>query len=321
MRVFFILALISLTFFGSVWADQRSCTPVDFRSRLPPLRNQDSVGWCYAFAASDLVSFKVGTAISPVDIAISTEAAKESYFSYLKGFFSSGDHAGRRLTGGDRVHTAIKYGSKRGFCRDADLPSDDYVYAQMRADLKSALDEIGKMRASARAMGHASAGKCDEEYRRLRSIFPNISPAELADALDASSFRPLLDLLVDKTCKNRIKPRGGIEAEFIKLQGKRPAEKATTLNRILSSGRPVGIGYDANVVYDMNKGSEYKDNHDSSIVGRRWNSRSNSCEYLLRNSWGRSCSIPDPQYDCENGYVWLPEGPLTRVLESVYFIN
>jgi hypothetical protein len=31
----------------------KSCKQIDFRKQLPPIRDQDSIGWCYAFATAD----------------------------------------------------------------------------------------------------------------------------------------------------------------------------------------------------------------------------------------------------------------------------
>ncbi len=49
---------------------QDNCSPVDLRPKLPPIRNQDSLGWCHGFIAADLASLKLGKAISAVDATI-----------------------------------------------------------------------------------------------------------------------------------------------------------------------------------------------------------------------------------------------------------
>lgn len=49
----------------SLIREKASCTPVDNRNdKLGPVRNQDSIGWCYAFATADLLTHKLRQKVS-----------------------------------------------------------------------------------------------------------------------------------------------------------------------------------------------------------------------------------------------------------------
>jgi len=60
--------------------------------------------------------------------------------------------------------------------------------------------------------------------------------------------------------------------------------------------------------------------HASSIVGRRVSN--DKYEYLLRNSWGPSCSSYAPKYNkvCEAGHFWIKEADLRREVTSVTYL-
>lgn len=88
----------------------------------------------------------------------------------------------------------------------------------------------------------------------------------------------------------------------------------------------MAAAYKTNIFYEP--GSDYYKNagsHVSVLVGRRWNKQSKTCEFLLRNSWGKNCysySNPELKGKCDpnTGYVWLSNEILKRsVTEAVYF--
>jgi hypothetical protein len=56
--------------------------------------------------------------------------------------------------------------------------------------------------------------------------------------------------------------------------------------------------------------------HTSLIVGKRWNQEKNSCEFLVRNSYGLSCDGYDPSLSCDKGSIWMPE----KTLKKAYLI-
>ncbi|RYZ92852.1 MAG: hypothetical protein EOP06_02955 [Proteobacteria bacterium] len=293
-----------------------SCSAIDYRKRFPPIRDQDSVGWCYAFTAADLITFKTGVNISPIDIAVSTESSKESYFQRLKGLFLSGDHAGARLTeDGDWAEKAINHAATKGFCREKDLPSDDYRYSQYVGNIKEILTEVGKLRKKAIPRTSRGAPFCFDKYKQY---FPNITASEMADVLDSFSWRPLLDQMVDLTCKSRIKING-LEAKGMIVTSDSSASKLKNLNHILESGRPSGIGYNPSVIVDRDAKIEIPGGHDSSIVGRSWNG--SECEYIVRNSWGPRCASADWHYRCERGYVFIPASKLIPAIGILYYVR
>ncbi len=109
------------------------CSPKDLREKMPPIRDQDSVGWCYAFTAADLVSFKIGDEISPIDIANSTEQNRDSFTQKIAAHFvqpssikfRGGTNPERP---GGNMQEAIDAAQEKGFCRESDLPIKDKYF-------------------------------------------------------------------------------------------------------------------------------------------------------------------------------------------------
>ena len=87
---------------------------------------------------------------------------------------------------------------------------------------------------------------------------------------------------------------------------------------------PIGIAYCADVLFKRDAtGVDPVDGkhsitictdsggHVSSIVGRR--ARGSQCQYLVRNSWGRSCNKGyDTANPCEEGKIWVDSADLIR---------
>ena len=79
------------------------------------------------------------------------------------------------------------------------------------------------------------------------------------------------------------------------------------VDEVINKGDILGIEYDAGILKNYKYEKDFLNGHASSIVGRRFNPKTNSCEYLLRNSWGKGCSGYHNDYECINGHIWIAE--------------
>lgn len=75
--------------------------------------------------------------------------------------------------------------------------------------------------------------------------------------------------------------------------------------------QPIGINYNSGVLKNKKGGG-----HASLVVGRRW--KNNRCEYLVHNSWGKSCS--KYPWECEDGRIWIPGETLAAKVGGGYWI-
>ena len=91
------------------------------------------------------------------------------------------------------------------------------------------------------------------------------------------------------------------------------------MDKVISNGELTGISYDANILSDIDNEDD-PGWHFSTVVGRRFNSSTNSCEYLVRNSWGRGCEGYDERLECEEGNIWVPKKVLAKRMRRIdYF--
>lgn len=96
--------------------------------------------------------------------------------------------------------------------------------------------------------------------------------------------------------------------KFKKIHERNPQGMQSTVSKILSSEKPapIGISYNSGVLDKNGDGG----NHGSIIIGQRFNQKTNTCEFLVRNSYGTNCKTKKMNYKwpCESGNLWVP-GP------------
>ncbi|WP_413586806.1 C1 family peptidase [Bdellovibrio sp. HCB274] len=293
--------------------ESKTCTQIDMTKDMPPVRNQDSVGWCYAFVAADLASYKLKKNISAADIALEYQ---DNWIDALNR--SLGETPAAELSGG-RAGDAVERMSEKGFCLERDLPSEDNIGGDFKATLNN-IEDLG------RALISADSKACEGIAFGARSIFPNANTSDIRDVLEKSSKGQFINNLREKTCKDRIK--GNLKTENFWVKGIYPEgvdhlEAARSIDQQLSAKNPVALALDANAFYDRSVVSVRGKigAHAVSIVGRRFNKASGQCEYQIRNSWGTGCSSYDTAYECKNGQFWMNKADVLKHTYGVTYVR
>ncbi|KYG64858.1 hypothetical protein AZI86_11690 [Bdellovibrio bacteriovorus] len=131
--------------------------------------------------------------------------------------------------------------------------------------------------------------------------------AAWVDQLNNESLKELRKN-IDGLCSPRV-PMKPMEIEQWSLTSvPRMHEISNKLASFLKAGNPVSIGYSTTFLEKGRAAQPSFDNlHESSIVGMRWNDNTQTCEFKLRNSWGKSCALYAPEFQrvCEDGYLWI----------------
>ncbi|MCR9205672.1 MAG: hypothetical protein NXH75_13900, partial [Halobacteriovoraceae bacterium] len=175
---------------SKIMENKESCGDVDYRNQMPSIRNQTDVGWCYANAAADLVSFKEGEAVSAVDIALQNNHYKNKKkltkglsqvlgrdeegtlrfdFQSIMDTAQSLDDAtlksncsnGESICFNEGGHGAfaILVGKQKGFCKESALPSKSknaILYGEILFKLNELDEMIGQSENLDQAMHTAS---------------------------------------------------------------------------------------------------------------------------------------------------------------------
>lgn len=313
---------------------RKTCTSIDQREKMPPIRDQDSIGWCYAYTAADLVSFKSNQNVSAIDIAINYNnfTNQESTISGIRNatasLFSADNlsqgfqNAGRNLRQassnvmlnsereGGFSGAAIEASKRKGgFCLERDLPSDSYETSKLGQTMEiiSEFENVlGRSVAdNPREAQMAANILCDMAGNSLAEIFGALKVQDIADILVQSYRNDLASSLRDLSCKNRVNVSG--EMKIISSK-----DRMRRIDEVLTGGGIVGFDYYIEALGLNQNASQTNGLHASTIVGRRWNEELNTCQYLVRNSWGESCTYYEEPDRCEKGNVWIDRDQIQR---------
>lgn len=315
--------------------DEQNCSTKDFSASFGPVRDQGNIGWCYANVAADMLTYRYKNELQGRRVSAGYVALAFNEVMWKKPNDDAGD-----------VIPAVLAAEYFGVCttdfEEAALKSGPFETIRDKINnlvlLKTVYDKKKKNPAY-RDPFEAHLNR----YISSNSLINKISREELEYTLRNSSVRTFPRKLADRICdkdKKKLKFKLDLNFEFFLFEGIKNFifQKGTdvsksgkagiinSINKQISRDKPVAAAYKTNIFYEP--GSDYYKNagsHVSVLVGRRWNKQSKTCEFLLRNSWGKNCysySNPELKGKCDpnTGYVWLSSEILKRsVTEAVYF--
>lgn len=317
-----------------------NCTNKDQRKKLNiPIRDQSSIGWCYAYAAADLVSFKSGKNISALDLAVTFnrmenyEAVRNTVSRSINFALLPGDRKNNidwalknlrntfknvesnSVRDGGQVDEAIKRAQMNGFCLESDQPSD----AIENGSLGDALNVINTLIDDSNAFRSVTVGNremsdiaavsiCENYGSLIGEMFPNTTVSDISDIFIAQFSEGALVQLRNLRCQNRVQ----IDGEIKEITG----NKMDEIDQVLSSDNIVSVDYYIKALDLIGNDRQNSGLHASTIVGRKWNEQTNKCEYLIRNSWGESCAYYKNPEKCEDGYIWVDRDKIMANLHS-----
>jgi hypothetical protein len=327
----------------SLTRDADNCGPIDRRAQLPPVRDQGSLGWCYAYTAADLISYELDLNISPVDIALSYNRevnidAFRTSWNQTRGWLNrlmlmnNGDapskgarplvkilnhlvlsYSPESMRDAGWTSRAIEAAQLRGFCAEEDLTLAGqeetdlvHVISQYRGLFTSYLEYVEEN-------GESTLPEyiCSLNKNPYASLVETLGLDIISDAIENRFDQDLFLELAHNLCENRHDRIFTPINE--RLHEASTAQKIERIDQVLDSGSILGIAY--NVEMLTHSPGEY---HASSVVGRRFNPASLQCEYLVRNSWGEACNYQ--HYDCEDGHIWVNQERLSAFVDQIDYI-
>ena len=288
--------------------DSTKCTNVDLRSKLPPVRNQDSLGWCYAFAAADFLAFNSGFEISAIDLATRYTAYKKPLVDRNAKYSETSD----QIMGGNS-DVLIGHALNFGVCKEKDSPSE---YFAENVDTKKYLRNIEKKSTLLKEQSNSDfIRKCSEDktlpFDEIRNVLKSTEPQNIIYSLN------------EQRCKNKkvmlnysdySRVHKGASSKYKK------EDLISSIDQQLDRKQPSLVAYDTGFLYQNRQFSP----HAVLAVGRRFNSDSKKCEFLIRNSWGESCSVYQGKYakasHCDKGHLWVPREELHQnIIEVTHY--
>lgn len=302
---------------------QADCTATDIRTSNPTIssnpdmvrhfstpRDQDSIGWCYAFVASDLLSAEMGTPVSAMHTSILYN--RTTYGSRSQRRAEERERAKKRLTtpqdlsfdevyeGGWADDAIQRIRRNRWVCSEKGLPFD----VNTSGEVEQIIQDLENLKTTGAALPKADQclqiGNITQTYN-----LANDTINQIADSLFTENMNNTMNIFANGACTDKItnipnvrfremnKPSAGNENAVKRYM--------SNLNSALESGKPVSFDYHTNSI------AIFSGYHASMIIGRRWNN--GRCEYNVRNSWGASCASYQSHIQCNptEGTFWLSD--------------
>ena len=290
----------------------KGCSSVDLRNNaLGEVRQQGSAGWCFAYSTADLISHRLNKKISATDLAIN--------FYYQMPEMPKSDLLSMASGGSDMG--SMSYINNK-YCGEEVMPSSDLEeHSCLKQGRKLEALDVVRLIENLDRKGLVDLSEC--ELNSIKALYKNISTEEITSTLSnrtLSSFMKINELR-EKNCQlQRIKP---VTKLVMKSGLSIGADSLKDINEQLDRNNPISLNYDAHFLLNRPRTFGSVDNHYSVIVGRRLNESTNTCQYLIRNSWGKDCSIYPTHYktQCEEGNIWVDENVLGQNILGVHFIR
>lgn len=271
--------------------------------KLGPPRDQDSIGWCYAFVAADLLTAHYGKQISAFDIALGYNSAeyKNSLNAQANCDFPS--NSSRSASSGGYISTAILEGEKKGYCLEKDMPSFVNGASQNLGSIYLLTCELSRMK---------MVDEACQVHNTAKDYYPNISTQDWRKIFTETAGDPerTLTALRDRTCQNRVKDKPKMSSIFypnINYNFEQQVQKS------LNEGRIVGVSVKLDSIL-MGAKDAY---HAMTVVGQEYNEETKSCDFVVRNSWGKSCGSFDlTKVKCTGGVLRVPSSTMAAITDS-----
>ncbi len=280
---------------------QPECPDVDFSSKFGKVRDQGTSGWCYAFATSDLFSYKLGVPISALDTVVTHNEEREAEAAGLT-------QKQMMARAGWAAHAIIR-AKERGVCLENATRSEP-----VGADLATTIFKIEAARKAGSLESFLSSG--------WEKIFLKTSKEKAISIFDNSREEDIIAKLSAENCPadKRFSVSSLDWAQFLNNTGRGyGAPLIPKLNDLISK-TPVIINYDMTALLPGNLEQPPRQ-HFSLIVGRRWNKERRACEFKIRNSWGSGSKGYRPGIETKDGHQWVGEAFLSRNLFEVLVIK
>lgn len=283
-------------------------------------RNQNDIGWCFAYAAADLLSHRYQKPVSAFHVGLTYHHNVTGLGSWVREIFGSkqsGLNEGGHV--GDAISVMTRHG---GVCLEGDVSSQPGRYGGFQKPLLAAK----------KFMDHPAQALSPLEELELkeflRARYPNVDPSVSVAFLTARRGTPadkVLLELTEKTCaKNAFTISNKLRLTFQPKSQEMPL--VPMVNYALKRRTPVAISYryDAFVRPDLVQGGVlgFFQEHVSVIIGRK--KVGDQCMYVVRNSWGQSCTEYREGVPCdrEQGTFMMSARDLERYGSTIeYFRN
>lgn len=316
----FLIELIGLLNFSTALAE--NCSPVDLASEMGPIRNQGDIGWCYANAAADLLSYRYRKELNGQSVSALYTALLFNKAVYEKTGISR--FSPKTIEESGSVALSLQLAMRNGFCpRTKD---NQFMSFGEKTSLEKKLKIGLNLKRLYDQKKYSDLKSQIAILRSKNSIISEIPDHRLYKILEASTAENFLKNIADELCEGeKFFPSTESDVDLLALPSLSPVKWPlfAKINHELSRRRPVAITYFASFFESWASPLEQSDRHASVIVGREL--RGEQCYYKIRNSWGSGCTgyrNPDLKgVNCDQGHLWVSEEKFKKYLYATISIQ
>jgi hypothetical protein len=266
---------------------------------MPKNQSQDDLEWCFAFSASNILSFYEKTPLSAYDIALK---------HHLHPAIAKKGKLGEIFGSPSKAMMIAGLYTPQGICQEESSSRENSDWArrsrfiQRITDTQKSLSEIS----------------CDykNESEKL--------PKEVLTILDKLNSGNRAAAFLDVTCqKHQMKrsykkdnfhyySKSAFGIEKLKLK----------MHEMLNKEEPTNITYSIGHLLPDEKYQKGEYVHASTLVAKRWNPDRKTCEFKLRDSYSKKdCSPKNLRIRCEGPDFWIDEEVLLEGVAAVETIE
>ncbi|TNF30593.1 MAG: hypothetical protein EP319_04610 [Deltaproteobacteria bacterium] len=313
---------------------KEKCSPVDLRKKFPKIRNQGNQGWCFAYSMADLAGFYLGKNVSAVDVALNhfNEERAQELLPINKSLVD--ENGGWPVWAGNRS-------LNKGFCSE-DVLSKKLSYTNSDEHTDKLYRLLKQIEAEVTNIQNDNISTEEELFLRsclaaigptFKELFPGIDQNTIAGIIRGADPNSVTLELINKTCKGK---RDTItDGSFYKYDFRSYTPNTRThriagfVDLALSKGDPVEFTHDPDIwavtpleVDEYAKRPKKKELHSSAIVGQVWSEENQSCNFIIRNSWGENRCKRTKIHPCtEDGYDLIPRSTIAKHTDSLTILN
>lgn len=290
---------------------------------LENTRDQTELSWCYAFSAADLLGHMYNKRLSAFSFM---DQGSRSFLLSKYGYAESASTNVSDITNhGGSLPGALERARSGDFCLEESLKSEGLTFCGGKT-YKQVIKQIYELKTRQQYLND----KCLQ--KNIKTIFPKVDFIEYLDDLEeptSDGSNPIIEALTYDQCRDDDKDgEENLTTLRTSVEVGDPGENTfPSINRALDQGKLIGIDYRAQNIFNGNYGNGI---HSSVIVGSRKNN--GQCEYLVRNSWGKNCSLKkQPGQSCHqncksgtcknSGHFWISETRLLPELLRIIFLT
>lgn len=337
-----LIIFFTFTLRAHALVSKAECTDIDIRDNMNEQmkeyfstpRNQGLIGWCYAFAISDLISAQIKRPVSAMHIAAMwNQKVENNPFMRLSWELNrSSKSTLQKFYQGAYTAQALKHISKQNkICSEKDFPFDP-TNLKIRStiyDFKK-LEKIKKTLDESPNLGYQDV---KHELEKL-TLLADIMDPQLINILKGDDLNNAFAKIALKKCENKeltlqeFKPKKIKAPNTLRYTGKawerNLAKQKNTknffkiINSLLNAHQPMILTYPLNKVL-----AQENVPHTNTVIARKW--FKNKCQYKVRNTFGASCNLYHQNVitDCnrDEGAFWISDEALLQIAKSINYIS